>query len=193
MFHDTQDKVESLRRKNVMLLISDLKLTSHDLSILIKIYSERKFHEECYEIVWVPIIEQGGEDVINQFKNLQSQMPWYSVRYPTLINKVAIKIIKEKWHFRQETIVTVSDPQGRVSNKNAMSLIRLWGWDAFPFTDSVGASLWSKPGINWFELLVTDMVIPKINEDVSSSMFLFLFHFPFTLSLYKETMCSELI
>jgi len=46
-----QDKVESLRRKNVMLLISDLKLTSHDLSILIKIYSERKFHEERYEIM----------------------------------------------------------------------------------------------------------------------------------------------
>jgi len=98
-------------------------------------------------------------------------MPWYSVRYPTLINKVAIKIIKEKWHYRQETIVTVLGPQGRVSNKNAMSMIRLWGWDAFPFTESVGANLWSKPGISWFELLLTDMVIPKINEAVSSSMF----------------------
>ncbi|XP_010069162.2 protein SIEVE ELEMENT OCCLUSION B isoform X1 [Eucalyptus grandis] len=171
----TTDKVESLRRKNVMLLISDLKLTSHDLSILIKIYSERKFHEERYEIVWIPIIEQEGDDVNNQFKNLQSQMPWYSVRYPTLINKVAIKIIREKWHYRQETIVTVLGPQGRVSNKNAMSMIRLWGWDAFPFTESVGASLWSKPGISWFELLLTDMVIPKINEAIKSRKYILLY------------------
>lgn len=169
------DKVESLRRKNVMLLISDLKLTSHDLSILIKIHSERKFHEERYEIVWIPIIEQEGDDVNNQFKNLQSQMPWYSVHCPTLINKVAIKIIKEKWHYRQETIVTVLGPQGRVSNKNAMSMIRLWGWDAFPFTESVGASLWSKPSISWFELLLTDMVIPKINEAIKSRKYILLY------------------
>ncbi|KAF8029589.1 hypothetical protein BT93_E2110 [Corymbia citriodora subsp. variegata] len=169
------DKVESLRRKNVLLLISNLKLTSHDLSILINIYSERKFHEERFEIMWVPIIEQEGEDVTNQFKNLQSQMPWYSVHYPTLINKVAIKIIKEKWHFRQETIATVLDPQGRVSNKNAMGMIRLWGWDAFPFTESVGASLWSKPGISWFELLLTEMVIPKINEAIKSKKYILLY------------------
>ncbi|XP_030541162.1 protein SIEVE ELEMENT OCCLUSION B-like [Rhodamnia argentea] len=171
----TTDMVESLRRKNVMLLISDLKLTCHDLSTLLKIYSECKFHEERHEIVWVPIIEQEGEDVIDQFKNLQSQMPWYSVHSLALINKVAIKIIKEKWHFRQETIVTVLDPQGRVSNKNAMSMIRLWGGDAFPFTDSVGASLWSKPGISWFELLVTDMVIPKINEAIKSQKYILLY------------------
>ncbi|XP_071721770.1 protein SIEVE ELEMENT OCCLUSION B-like [Rutidosis leptorrhynchoides] len=171
----TTDKVESLRRKNVMLLISDLKLTSHDLSILIKIYSECKFHEERYEIMWVPIIEQEGEDVNNQFKNLQSQMPWYSVHYPKLINRVAIKIIKEKWHYRQETIVTVLDPQGRVSNKNAMSMMRLWEWDAFPFTESVGASLCSKPGISWFELLLTDMVIPKINEAIKSQKYILLY------------------
>ncbi|XP_010069159.2 protein SIEVE ELEMENT OCCLUSION B [Eucalyptus grandis] len=80
----TKDKVESLRRKNVLLLISDLKLTSHDLSILAKIYNERKFHEERYEIVWVPIIEQDGEEVIKQFQNLQLQMPWYSVHSPNL-------------------------------------------------------------------------------------------------------------
>ncbi|KAI6694171.1 hypothetical protein NL676_021881 [Syzygium grande] len=166
--------LESLRRKNVMLLISDQNLSVDDISILEKIYKEPKFKEEGYEIVWVPIIEQEGEDVINQFKNLQSQMPWYSVHYPTLINKVAIKIIKEKWHFRRKTIVTVLDPQGRVSNQNAMSLIRVWGWQAFPFTDSVGADLW-KRDINRFELLVTDMIFPKIHEAIKSENYILLY------------------
>lgn len=167
----------------MLLLISDLKLTSHDLSILIKIYNERKFHEERYEIVWVPIIEQEGEDVIKQFQNLQLQMPWYSVHSHTLINRVAIRIIKEKWHFRQDTMVTVLDPQGKVSNQNAMSMIRVWGWDAFPFTGAVAADIWKRPGISWFELLVTDFIFPKIQEAVSfcssSSFPSSLFFYPF--------------
>ncbi|XP_030533982.1 protein SIEVE ELEMENT OCCLUSION B-like [Rhodamnia argentea] len=171
----TRDKVESLRRKNVMLLISDLKLTSHDLSILIKIYNERKFHEERYEIVWVPVIEQEGEEVIKQFQNLQLQMPWYSVHSPKLINRVAIRIIKEKWHFRQDTMVTVLDPQGKVSNPNAMNTIRVWGWEAFPFTGEIVVDKWARPGISWFDLLVTDLIFPKIQEAIKAEKYIFLY------------------
>ncbi|KAL3719493.1 hypothetical protein ACJRO7_004457 [Eucalyptus globulus] len=147
----TKDKVESLWRKNVLLLISDLKLTSHDLSILVKIYNERKFHEKRYKIVWVPIIEQDGEEVIEQFQNLQLQMPWYSVHSPKLINRVAIRIIKEKWHFRQDTMVTVLDPLGRVSNQNA------------------------EPGISWFELLATDFIFSKIHQAIKAEKYIFLY------------------
>ncbi|XP_056167649.1 protein SIEVE ELEMENT OCCLUSION B-like isoform X2 [Syzygium oleosum] len=171
---DKKYKVESLRKKCVMLLISDLNLSPNDISILKMIYKEPKFKEKCYEIMWVPIIDQEGEDTINQFKHLQSQMLWYSVCSPTLINKVAIKMIKEKWHFRQKTIVTVLDPQGRVSNQNAMSLIRVWGWHAFPFTDSVIADLW-KPDIDRFELLVTDMIFPNIHEVIKSEKYILLY------------------
>ncbi|XP_039166738.1 protein SIEVE ELEMENT OCCLUSION B-like [Eucalyptus grandis] len=170
-----KDKIESLRRKNVLLLISDLKLTSHDLSILIKIYEECKFHEEGYEIVWVPIIKQECEDVIKRFQNLQLQMPWCSVHSLKLINRVAIRIIKEKWHFKQDAIVTVLDPRGRVSNQNAMSMIRIWGKDAFPFTGAVAADIWKRPGINWFELLATDFIFPGIQEAIKAEKYIFLY------------------
>ncbi|KAL3752794.1 hypothetical protein ACJRO7_000227 [Eucalyptus globulus] len=170
-----RDKVESLRRKNVLLLISDLKLTSHDLSILIKIYEECKFIEEGYEIVWVPIIEQECEDVIKRFQSLQLQMPWCSVHSLKLINRVAIRIIKEKWHFKQDAIVTVLDPRGRVSNQNAMSMIRIWGRDAFPFTGAVAADIWKRPGINWFELLATDFIFPGIQEAIKAEKYIFLY------------------
>ncbi|PKI56427.1 hypothetical protein CRG98_023165 [Punica granatum] len=106
--------IEVLRRKNVLLLISDLKLASSDLSILVNVYNECKFQESQYDIMWVPIVDQAefSEDMLNQFENLQSQMPWCSEHYPTLINKVAIKITKKKWHFRQEAITVVLGPQG---------------------------------------------------------------------------------
>ncbi|KAK4754690.1 hypothetical protein SAY87_002794 [Trapa incisa] len=170
------DKVEILRRKKVLLLITDLKLTSPDLSILVKIYSESKFIESGYEIVWIPVVEEAvGEEVLGQFKALQALMPWYSVEAPTLVNSVAVKIIKDKWHFRQETIVVVLDQQGRVENPNAMNLIRVWGWDAFPFTESVGTTLWSKREITWFELLVTDLVFPNITEAIKAGKYIFLY------------------
>ncbi|OWM71638.1 hypothetical protein CDL15_Pgr005825 [Punica granatum] len=170
------DKVESLRRKKVLLLITDLKLSSHDISTLVKIYNERKFQESRYEILWVPVVDEPvAEEVLSQFKTLQAQMPWYSALSPNLINKIAIRIIKEKWHFRQESIVVVMDQQGRVENPNAMNLIRLWGWDAFPFTESVGLTLWSRRDVNWFELLVTDFIFPKISEAIKAEKYILLY------------------
>ncbi|KAK4757048.1 hypothetical protein SAY87_007175 [Trapa incisa] len=119
----TTDKIDSLRRKNVLLLVSDLKLTTYDISIIMGVYKERKFQEGGrYEILWIPIVEQESEDLPSQFKSLQSQMPWYTVHRPSLINKVATKVIKEKWHFRQETILVVLGPQG-------VPLLRLCGLD----------------------------------------------------------------
>ncbi|KAK3414904.1 hypothetical protein EUGRSUZ_H00206 [Eucalyptus grandis] len=170
----TTDKIEYLRRKNVLLLISDLKLSSHDLSILVKIYNEPKFHEN-HEILWIPVVDQDSEDLPNVFENLQSQMPWCSTHYPTLINKVAIRSIKEKWHFRNEPIVVVLDPQGKVESQNAMSMIRMWGFNAFPFTDGVVVTLWRRRDISWFELLVNDSIAPNVQEAIKSEKLIFLY------------------
>ena len=171
----TTDKIESLRRKNVLLLISDLKLSTVDLQGLVSIYNESKFHEKGYEIIWIPIVDGEIEDMLNQFESLQSQIPWYSPHHPTLINKVAVKIIKEKWHFRQETIVVVLDPQGKVECQNAMGMIRIWGFNAFPFTDSVVKTLWSRHDISWFELLVNDSIYPKITESIKAQKLILIY------------------
>ncbi|XP_030541160.1 protein SIEVE ELEMENT OCCLUSION B-like [Rhodamnia argentea] len=170
----TTDKIECLRRKNVLLLISDLKLSSHDLSILVKIYNEPKF-QESHEILWIPVMDQEGEDLPNIFEKLQSQMPWCSMHHPTLVNKVAIKIIKEKWHFRNEPIVVVLDPQGKVESQNAMSMIRMWGFNAFPFTDGVVTTLWRSREISWFELLVNDSIAPGVQAAIKSEKLIFLY------------------
>ncbi|KAK4765775.1 hypothetical protein SAY86_026865 [Trapa natans] len=177
----TTDKIDSLRRKNVLLLISDLKLSSYDLSIMVNIYNRPKFQESRYEIVWVPIVVDQKETDIDttttkqQFEDLQTQMPWYSARYPSLINKVAVKIVREKWHFQQETIVVALDPQGKVECHNAVHMIRMWGLEAFPFTDSVVMTIWKRRDISWFELLLNDSMIPNIQEAIKLEKLIFLY------------------
>ncbi|KAK4775176.1 hypothetical protein SAY86_010111 [Trapa natans] len=176
MIRMDQDKIDSLRRKNVLLLVSDLKLTTYDISIIMGVYKERKFQEGGrYEILWIPIVEQEREDLPSQFKSLQSQMPWYTVHRPSLINKVATKVIKEKWHFRQETILVVLGPQGKVECHNAIHVSRMLGIQAFPFSDSVVSTIWRRRDINWFEMLVNDSVIPKIPEIIKSEKLIFLY------------------
>ncbi|KAL3724749.1 hypothetical protein ACJRO7_029848 [Eucalyptus globulus] len=124
-------------------------------SILIKIYIERKFHEECYEIVWVPIIEQECKDLNNHALPNTYQQGGHQ-------------------DHEGEVVVLARDHRDCVGSPRK-SMMRLWGWDAFPFTELVGASLWSKPGISWFELLLTDMAIPKINEAIKSQRYILLY------------------
>ncbi|XP_030534021.2 protein SIEVE ELEMENT OCCLUSION B-like [Rhodamnia argentea] len=163
-------QVESLRRKNVMVLISDLNMSHDDLSILKKIYSDPKFKEHRYEIVWVPIIDREGKEVNDQFQKLRVQMPWYSVFSLGLIYKLAIKIMKEEWQLRQETTVTVLDPQGRVSVQNAMSITRFWGLGPILFPGHP----WMADG-NFFALLVTDEIFPDRHEIMKPENYILLY------------------
>ncbi|XP_039154613.1 protein SIEVE ELEMENT OCCLUSION C-like [Eucalyptus grandis] len=72
-------------------------------------------------------------------------------------------------------MVTVLDPLGRVSNQNALSMIRVWGCDAFPFTGAVATDIWKRPGISWFELLATNFIFPKIQEAIKAEKYIFLY------------------
>ncbi|KAI6700778.1 hypothetical protein NL676_015102 [Syzygium grande] len=45
---------------------------------------------------------------------------------PNLIDRAVIRLIKEKWHFRNKPIVVVIDQQGRVVCPNAIHMMRIW-------------------------------------------------------------------
>uniref|UniRef100_A0A5B6ZZS7 Protein SIEVE ELEMENT OCCLUSION B-like n=1 Tax=Davidia involucrata TaxID=16924 RepID=A0A5B6ZZS7_DAVIN len=156
--------LDVLRRKNVLLLISGLNISGEVLSILEQIYNESRTHgtfrmDTLYEVVWIPIADpsvQWTDSMENQFKNLQSTMPWYSVHHPSLINRVVIRFIKEVWHFRNKPILVVLDPQGRVVSPNAIHMMWIWGSNAFPFTSLREEALWREE--TWkLELLVNGM------------------------------------
>ncbi|CAN1273106.1 Protein SIEVE ELEMENT OCCLUSION B [Linum perenne] len=172
--------LEVLRRKNVLLLISDLNISQDELSILEQIYSESRLHmtrmESQYEVIWIPVMDtsiQWTEAMHKQYENLQSTMPWYTVSHPSLIEKAVIRFIREKWHFRNKAILVVLDPQGRVLSPNAIHMMWIWGSNAFPFTSSREESLWRDETLK-LELLVNG-IDPMILNWVKEGKYIFLY------------------
>jgi hypothetical protein len=126
-----QVSIDVLKKKNVLLFISSLNISSDDISTLIPIYIGIRKKKDKFKIVWIPIVEQWTDDLRMKFEMLQSDMPWYIVQYFSPV--AGIKFIKEEWHFDNEPIVVVMNSQGDVKNKDALNSIRRFGMDAFPF------------------------------------------------------------
>ncbi|KAK7302171.1 hypothetical protein RJT34_13052 [Clitoria ternatea] len=157
--------LEVLRRKHVLLLISDLDLSQEEILVLDNLYKDARLRGEThYEMVWIPVVEKATWNEVNQqkFEYLQSLMAWYSVRDPFIIEPSVIKYIKEVWNFTKKAIIVALDPQGRLSSPNALHMIWIWGNLAFPFTREKEESLW-KQEIWSLELLV-DGIDPTVLE-----------------------------
>ncbi|KAF8016540.1 hypothetical protein BT93_H1913 [Corymbia citriodora subsp. variegata] len=169
----TTVKVEELKNKSVMLLISDLNLLKDDLATLTSIYDASTFKSENYEIMWVPIVEAHDEAMQKQFLDMRSRMQWYTCT--SMVSKTAAQFIRDKWQFRQQTKVVVLDEKGNVVNTDAMTMIRLWGWKAYPFAESKGQDLWKTHGINWLELVENKTIHPYIEQCFEMKELLFLY------------------
>ncbi|XP_039133211.1 protein SIEVE ELEMENT OCCLUSION B-like [Dioscorea cayenensis subsp. rotundata] len=162
--------VEVLRRKIVMLFISDLDITHEELFVLIQIYNDTHQGrvERHYDIVWLPIIDRhvpwlhAREE---SFNSLTSSMPWYSLVHPSLLDKAVVQYIRNVWHFNKKPMLVVLDPQGKVVCPNAMHMMWIWGSIAYPFTSNREEALW-KEEIWRLELLV-DEIDPTILQWVT--------------------------
>ncbi|KAJ0074928.1 hypothetical protein Patl1_33441 [Pistacia atlantica] len=160
---ETRDSIEVLMSKNVLLLISDMKITDEELFILKKMYKESHKGSQ-YEVVWIPVVDRSTpwtHAKQDQFENFQLRMPWYSVYHPLMIDSAVITYIEEVWNFKKNPILVVIDPEGKVINNNALHIIWIWGGRAFPFTSRKEAELWASE--TWtFEFLADsiDAAIP---------------------------------
>ncbi|XVF49735.1 hypothetical protein PTKIN_Ptkin04bG0037300 [Pterospermum kingtungense] len=148
--------VDILRRKHVLLLISDLDISHDEIQVLEIIYKyDRVSSELNYEIVWLPIVDRSAwnDSYEQKFRNLQSIMPWYTVKHPSIIEPAVIKYTREVWRFQKKPIVVTLDPQGKVTCPNALNMLWIWANLAFPFSTEKEESLWK--GETWtIELLV---------------------------------------
>ncbi|KAF3438657.1 hypothetical protein FNV43_RR21421 [Rhamnella rubrinervis] len=146
--------IEVLRRKDVLLLISNLDLPLEEIEVLENVYGMRQ--DILYEMVWIPIVDRltdWKEQQQYKFTELQSKMPWYTVTSPLVIKPPVIRYIKEFWNFDKKAILVALDKQGKVSSKNALHMVWIWGNLAFPFTDEKEESMWRAE--SWrLELLV---------------------------------------
>lgn len=174
-YRHKQVTIEVLRRKNVLLLISDLDLSHEQLLILTHIYQESRLRPEFqYDIMWIPILDRSipwNEGNQHRFHELQSMMPWYSVHDPSMLEPAVIKFIKEVWHFAKKQILVVLDPQGKVACPNALHMVWIWGNLAYPFTSAKEDALWKEE--NWRLELLVDGIDPAILEWVNTYYFFF--------------------
>ncbi|GFS39873.1 hypothetical protein Acr_00g0065380 [Actinidia rufa] len=98
--------IDVLRRKTMLLLISDIDMFDKEVTILA--HKTRTRAELNYE----------------------SQMPWYTVAKPSLLEPVVIRYIKEAWHFSKKLMLVALDPQGKsCSGRKRLGALSYW-WAA---------------------------------------------------------------
>ncbi|PPS13115.1 hypothetical protein GOBAR_AA07541 [Gossypium barbadense] len=115
--------INVLRRKYVLLLISDIDISEEEIRVLEVVYKERE-----------------------KFSTLQSIMSWYTVSHHVTIEPAVIKYIREEWGFVKKPITMTLNPQGKVLCPNALSMMWIWGNSAFPFSSEKEESFWkAKP------------------------------------------------
>ncbi|KAK7268778.1 hypothetical protein RIF29_21486 [Crotalaria pallida] len=123
--------ISVLNKKNVYFFMSTLDITDKEISELTPVYDATKTDEQ-YKIVWIPIMEELNDQLLQKFEELKTKVPWYVVHMP-LGNKAGIRYIKENWHFTMNPLVALLSPQGKVDNTCVIETIRVHGPTAFPF------------------------------------------------------------
>ncbi|KAI4383582.1 hypothetical protein MLD38_009400 [Melastoma candidum] len=159
--------LDVLRKKYVVLLISDADSPSDELFILEQMFAEAKeapaMTDSQYGIVWLPMTDRSipwNEERQRQFESQQSIMPWFSVLHPSVIDPAVIKYIKEVWQFDKKVMLVVLDPQGKVVNPNAIHMIWIWGSLVHPFTRTREEALWKEE--TWRIELLADSIEPLL-------------------------------
>ncbi|KAL7149182.1 hypothetical protein ABFS83_05G022600 [Erythranthe nasuta] len=165
----TNERLDVLRSKYVLLLISDLELPLEELHILNSIHRQQSDRHE-YEVLWLPVIHDPSTTAAaaammtpmqeKAFHDLRNVMPWYSVEHPSLVERVAIRYIREYWKFVHMPMLVVLDPHGKPSNHDALPMIWSWGTEAFPFTGEHEKYLWASK--IWNITLLADNIDARI-------------------------------
>ncbi|XP_016719771.2 protein SIEVE ELEMENT OCCLUSION B [Gossypium hirsutum] len=137
--------INVLRRKHVLLLISDLYISQEEIRVLEDVYKERVSSGLNYEIIWLPIVDRTtwNDDYDQEkFSKLQSIMSWYTVSQHVAIEPAVIKYIRGEWGFVKKPIAVTLSPQGKVLCPNALNMMWIWGNSAFPFSSEKEESFW---------------------------------------------------
>eukprot|EP01018_Ginkgo_biloba_P001068 Gb_13430 [translate_table: standard] len=141
--HNTDQKVnvEDLQEKLVLLYIAGCR--GHLDSFMIEMtemYVE--FHEKYgYEIVSIPGIHYPDW---SDFQEIVKNVPWLLMSNPWLMKSATKCFIEDEWQFLNKPILVVVEPDGRISNKNALPMVKRFGAEAYPFTQELKAAEWDQ-------------------------------------------------
>lgn len=172
----TRINVDVLRKKNVLMLISDLEISHEEIITLTQIYKDSKTHSDLnYEIVWVPVVDKLTWNDSHQHKleQLQSMMTWHMVHHPNLLEGAVIKYIRETWKFEKKTILVTLDQQGQVTSQNALHMMWIWRNRAYPFSSSKEEAIWKDE--SWKLELLVDNIDKNILKWIAEDKYICLF------------------
>nr|XP_027096551.1 protein SIEVE ELEMENT OCCLUSION B-like [Coffea arabica] len=139
--------IDILRKKHVLLLISELHIPQEEPSILHQFYTESRQQptklDKQYEVVWLPVVDTFSNATDEQFELVQNSMPWYSV-HPIMLEPAFIRFIKDVKSFDKTPQLLVLHPRGILPGHNARDMMWVWGNLAFPFTEEREKELWTE-------------------------------------------------
>ncbi|XP_048318171.1 protein SIEVE ELEMENT OCCLUSION C isoform X2 [Ziziphus jujuba] len=143
--------VPQLRSKVVILLISKPDLHHHIEESLFLVQQTQdhpynKTIQESYKIVWIPIPASNlwTDAELRSFQVLSHSLPWFSIRPPQSLSSAVVKFVKLNWNYKDDPIMVVLDPNGTVTNYNAIDMVYIWGARAYPFSSSREIDLWQE-------------------------------------------------
>eukprot|EP01018_Ginkgo_biloba_P000681 Gb_36230 [translate_table: standard] len=126
---DHKVNVEDLQGKLVLLYISDYYF--HPKSLLTEMYVE--FHDQYgFEIVSIPL--DINIHMWSDFQKIVNNVPWPVISNPWSMKPASLYFIEEEWRCSPNTILVVVEPNGKISNKNALPMVERFGALAYPFT-----------------------------------------------------------
>ncbi|KAK4437352.1 protein SIEVE ELEMENT OCCLUSION B [Sesamum alatum] len=179
-YTQTPVSIELLRKKTVLLYISELKHMDRSPvpSIISEIYHATGKKPENYEILWVPMLERSPktspEKEKTMFNEQQKKMKWLSFRDLSLLDPAIVEYIEIEWQFKKEPMIKVLDQQGRlVKNHDAMHMFLIWGTSAEPFTGKREAELWAKE--TWGFPLLINSIVPSTIDWVKEGKYICLY------------------
>ncbi|XP_027336844.1 protein SIEVE ELEMENT OCCLUSION C [Abrus precatorius] len=151
--------LSELKNKEVLFFISKPHLhTMEEIFLMVQQTSDHPLNErlrESYKIVWVPLpsSDTWTDAEENSFNFLSDFLPWYAVRRPGELSSAVVRYIREQWNYKDEPIMVALDSNGKVTNYNALDMIKIWGGLSYPFSASKEVELWQDQNLTMQLLL----------------------------------------
>ncbi|KAH9288877.1 hypothetical protein KI387_032994, partial [Taxus chinensis] len=124
-------KVNDLQGKLILLLITPINIAETQNSALKDMYPKiLARHEHLPEVVWILRLDLGRPTWVKYERHAENSL-WPLVPNPWLINTISL------YHLTNATtVLVVVDAKGKISCKDAMPMIEIWGVEACPFCQS---------------------------------------------------------
>ncbi|XP_054820244.1 protein SIEVE ELEMENT OCCLUSION B-like [Prosopis cineraria] len=185
--------IEVFRMNHVLLFVSGLYSIDDETNLLREIHKGLKqsdprvvkgFKKDEFKILWAPIVDEEEQDHRTltsssssmimrrqQFEEMKRKMNWYVVDY-TIIPPICKRLIRDRLKYQNNPIVPVFNPQGRLTNDDALHMLFTWELLAFPWRKGDDLALTQKWNWIWTDMKKSN---PQINNWIKDDAYIIIY------------------